>query len=289
MINFMDLFQIRGRDPRILALLCREVENRVVGVPCGIMDQLSSCAGQEGSLLRLLCQPDEVSNSAATSGRYPRGGNRQRRQSRRRRCNVRQDSLRRLHGSPHHPGKDARSWPRRRGDARIRSHARLIWPISSPTTTKNSSGPSSPSRLDGKSFLAQYGPIQDVEGFASAAGADRSGSCLPRPASHGPSRAGSDEGAEFRESSGNGGGDAAEFSPAKARARQGRPPHVRIAPVLHERRAVGRRRMRRDGAIGPQPPSRGPLRARSPAPAAEERSPFWRTSARKPTPPWPKS
>jgi galactokinase len=36
------------------------VENRVVGAPCGIMDQVSACAGESGTLLRLLCQPHEL-------------------------------------------------------------------------------------------------------------------------------------------------------------------------------------------------------------------------------------
>jgi len=34
------------------------VENQVVGAPCGIMDQMTSACGEEGRLLKLLCQPD---------------------------------------------------------------------------------------------------------------------------------------------------------------------------------------------------------------------------------------
>jgi len=47
-------------DPMTLAALCQQVENRVVGAPCGIMDQVSSCAGSAGSLLRMVCQPHEL-------------------------------------------------------------------------------------------------------------------------------------------------------------------------------------------------------------------------------------
>lgn len=37
-----------------------QVENKVVGAPCGIMDQMASALGQRGKLLALLCQPSEV-------------------------------------------------------------------------------------------------------------------------------------------------------------------------------------------------------------------------------------
>jgi len=47
-------------DPMRVSAMCQQVENRVVGAPCGIMDQVTSCAGVEGSLLRLLCQPHEL-------------------------------------------------------------------------------------------------------------------------------------------------------------------------------------------------------------------------------------
>ena len=42
--------------PIEVAHLCQEVENHVVGAPCGLMDQITACCGQRGSLLRLLCQ-----------------------------------------------------------------------------------------------------------------------------------------------------------------------------------------------------------------------------------------
>jgi L-arabinokinase len=47
-------------EPMRLAELCQMVENRVVGAPCGIMDQVSSIAGQAGSLLRMVCQPHDL-------------------------------------------------------------------------------------------------------------------------------------------------------------------------------------------------------------------------------------
>jgi L-arabinokinase len=47
-------------DALRLALLCQIAENRVVGAPCGIMDQATSSCGQAGKLLALLCQPAKV-------------------------------------------------------------------------------------------------------------------------------------------------------------------------------------------------------------------------------------
>lgn len=48
-----------GQDlpPVRLAELCQRVENRIVGAPCGIMDQVTSAAGQSGKLLAMRCQP----------------------------------------------------------------------------------------------------------------------------------------------------------------------------------------------------------------------------------------
>ena len=47
-------------SPRGLALLCQLVENRVVGAPCGVMDQMTSACGEAHRLLALRCQPAEV-------------------------------------------------------------------------------------------------------------------------------------------------------------------------------------------------------------------------------------
>jgi len=50
----------RTLSPLSLASMCQQVENRIVGAPCGIMDQVSSCFGEAGSLLRMVCQPHEI-------------------------------------------------------------------------------------------------------------------------------------------------------------------------------------------------------------------------------------
>jgi galactokinase len=61
MMNLVDHFGVRGRlDPLRLASLCQRVENLIVGAPCGIMDQVTSCVGEAGALLRLVCQPHEL-------------------------------------------------------------------------------------------------------------------------------------------------------------------------------------------------------------------------------------
>jgi galactokinase len=46
--------------PRAMALLAQMVENRVVGAPCGVMDQMTAVYGEPHKLLALLCQPAEV-------------------------------------------------------------------------------------------------------------------------------------------------------------------------------------------------------------------------------------
>lgn len=61
MMNLRDHFGLQEMlDPMRLAALCQRVENHVVGAPCGIMDQVTTCAGREGSLLKLFCQPHEL-------------------------------------------------------------------------------------------------------------------------------------------------------------------------------------------------------------------------------------
>ena len=49
------------------ALLCQRAENRYVGVNCGILDQFTSCMGQEGCALILDCR-DLSSKAAAIAG-----------------------------------------------------------------------------------------------------------------------------------------------------------------------------------------------------------------------------
>ncbi len=43
-----------------LALLCQRAENRVVGAPCGVMDQMTAACGWADRLLMLRCQPADV-------------------------------------------------------------------------------------------------------------------------------------------------------------------------------------------------------------------------------------
>jgi galactokinase len=51
------------------AVRCQQVENLVVGAPCGVMDQMTSICGEAGSLMALLCQPAEFQGSV----RLPHG------------------------------------------------------------------------------------------------------------------------------------------------------------------------------------------------------------------------
>ncbi|HEV7302138.1 MAG TPA: hypothetical protein VGN72_22565 [Tepidisphaeraceae bacterium] len=58
--NRLQIANCKTIDPMKLAAMCQAVENRVVGAPCGIMDQVSSCYGESGALLRMVCQPHEI-------------------------------------------------------------------------------------------------------------------------------------------------------------------------------------------------------------------------------------
>jgi L-arabinokinase len=49
--------------PREIALLCQQLENLVVGAPCGVMDQMTSACGEAHQLLSLVCQPAELLGS----------------------------------------------------------------------------------------------------------------------------------------------------------------------------------------------------------------------------------
>ncbi len=57
-----------------LAALCQMAENRVVGAPCGIMDQVTCALGQQGRLLALRCQPHEVLGWYAPPAGFTFGG-----------------------------------------------------------------------------------------------------------------------------------------------------------------------------------------------------------------------
>jgi len=52
-------------DGIAVARLSQMVENKVVGAPCGIMDQMTSALGAQDSLLLILCQPHEVQGTQA--------------------------------------------------------------------------------------------------------------------------------------------------------------------------------------------------------------------------------
>ena len=61
MMALCDHLPVRGRrSGEDVAALCQWAENHVAGAPCGIMDQMTSCLGQEGRLLRMVCQPHEL-------------------------------------------------------------------------------------------------------------------------------------------------------------------------------------------------------------------------------------
>jgi L-arabinokinase len=165
MMNLMDLFQIRGGDPIALAVLCQEVENRVVGAPCGIVEPISSCAGAEGSLLRLLCQPHELQSPlnlppgirvvGINSGVKPGAGG----MYAKTRCAAfmgHRIILGKMRDLGRAAGATLESDPMRGYLANLQ-----------PTDYKKFFRPFLPERLDGKTFLAQYGPIHDVEGFVS--------------------------------------------------------------------------------------------------------------------------
>ncbi len=43
-----------------IPILAQQAENRVVGAPCGLMDQLATYVGKPGKLIPMICQPSEV-------------------------------------------------------------------------------------------------------------------------------------------------------------------------------------------------------------------------------------
>ena len=48
-----------------IAHLAQIVENRIVGAPCGIMDQVTAAAGTSTKILSILCQPDKILESVS--------------------------------------------------------------------------------------------------------------------------------------------------------------------------------------------------------------------------------
>ena len=55
-------------EPRLRAVRCQQVENLIVGAPCGIMDQMATIQGEAGRLMALLCQPAELQGSIRLPG-----------------------------------------------------------------------------------------------------------------------------------------------------------------------------------------------------------------------------
>ena len=55
-------------EPKMRAVRCQQVENLIVGAPCGVMDQMASICGEAGSLMALLCQPAEFQGSVRLPG-----------------------------------------------------------------------------------------------------------------------------------------------------------------------------------------------------------------------------
>jgi galactokinase len=54
-----------GVEPLRLATLCQEAENRVVGAPCGIMDQVAVALATPGTVLPILCRPAATAEPVA--------------------------------------------------------------------------------------------------------------------------------------------------------------------------------------------------------------------------------
>jgi L-arabinokinase len=59
MVSINEQYQL-NLEPLEIARLAQIVENKVVGAPCGIMDQITSVAGEEGKVVSILCQPDKI-------------------------------------------------------------------------------------------------------------------------------------------------------------------------------------------------------------------------------------
>lgn len=55
MIALASLYDVT-LTPMTLAAACQNVENQVVGAPCGVMDQVVSCMGTHNAILEILCQ-----------------------------------------------------------------------------------------------------------------------------------------------------------------------------------------------------------------------------------------
>ena len=63
-INQLYELNLSGRD---IAHIAQIVENRIVGAPCGIMDQVTTVSGKRGKVLSIRCQPPPQSSAAEAS------------------------------------------------------------------------------------------------------------------------------------------------------------------------------------------------------------------------------
>lgn len=70
MTALVSLFNVT-LSPMQLAAGCQNVENHVVGAPCGVMDQVVSSQGKKESLLEILCQPAPDGMPAMVQGVRP--------------------------------------------------------------------------------------------------------------------------------------------------------------------------------------------------------------------------
>lgn len=59
-LRALERFSGRKLGSVALAHLAQQVENRFVGAPCGLMDQLASACGVRGTFLPILCRPDKL-------------------------------------------------------------------------------------------------------------------------------------------------------------------------------------------------------------------------------------
>lgn len=50
-------------NEKVIAKLAQITENRIVGAPCGIMDQITSASGTKNNILSIHCQPDHILES----------------------------------------------------------------------------------------------------------------------------------------------------------------------------------------------------------------------------------
>lgn len=58
-------------SPMQIAAGCQNVENEVVGAPCGVMDQVVSCMGSKNAILQILCQSAPDGMPAQVQGLLP--------------------------------------------------------------------------------------------------------------------------------------------------------------------------------------------------------------------------